>query len=99
MLWSAGTCQLPTHVIRKLQLSRLERCLALQIPLPAIAPLDCPPCVPGRIMDLTNLRDSLDERERHPAYTSAKKSELRLTRDFKGVFCVRRGREGEDWIG
>lgn len=36
-------------------------------------------------MDLTNLRDSLDvsSRERHPASTSAKKSELRLTRDFK----------------
>lgn len=38
-------------------------------------------------MDLTNLRDSLDSssRERHPARASAKKSELRLTKDFKGM--------------
>jgi hypothetical protein len=39
-------------------------------------------------MDLTNLRDSLDSssRERHPARASAKKSELRLTKDFKGMY-------------
>lgn len=38
-------------------------------------------------MDLTNLRDSLDSssRERHPASASAKRSELRLTRDFKAA--------------
>ncbi|UZJ54805.1 hypothetical protein CBS101457_004125 [Exobasidium rhododendri] len=38
-------------------------------------------------MDLTNLRESLDSssREKHPAYTSAKKSESRLTRDFKSA--------------
>ncbi|PWN36386.1 uncharacterized protein FA14DRAFT_54704 [Meira miltonrushii] len=38
-------------------------------------------------MDLTNLRDSLDSssRERHPARASAKKSELRLTKDFKAA--------------
>ena len=95
----SGDLPVAAHVTRKLQPSRLERCLALQTPLPAITPHDCSPCVPGRIMDLTNLRDSLDERERHPAYTSAKKSELRLTRDFKGGFFVRRGREGEEWIG
>jgi hypothetical protein len=38
-------------------------------------------------MDLTTLRDSLDSssRERHPASVSAKRSEVRLTRDFKAA--------------